>query len=470
MRRIACVAMLVVSCGDDSQSASGTSEGESSESSVGATESSSGSVADSTSSTSETNATTSSSSGIADSTDSSATFSVEYCGNGVLDPGEECDDDNNEDGDACSATCTNLFEIVWTVSFDGAQSGDDAWRGVVVRDDGEIVVAGSTAPPESVADVRLQSYSDDGVPGWGIGWGGPDGMHDAPSAMAAWEDDVAVVGVSGSEATGSDILVMRVDANTPALVWVQTIDGPGSGPAPDDDRDAASDVALDPHGNLVVAGYVAVDGEQRNAWIGELDADGGLAWEYAWDDGEGGDDAALALTVDADGSAHVIVLRLDEIAPVTILGVDDTGSPLGVEAVLADDVLYFDLVSLQDGATMLAGADAVGSVLSRFDDAWVEEWTEHGVDGFPLALTVDTSGHAYAAGRLYTPGAPDAWIGAFDDDGTRWWSDSYDNPVAHEDDEWDDVAVEGDGDVVVVGYETTVDEDANAIIRKYRSL
>ena len=29
-----------------------------------------------------------------------------YCGDGVLDPGEQCDDGNNDDGDGCSADCT----------------------------------------------------------------------------------------------------------------------------------------------------------------------------------------------------------------------------------------------------------------------------------------------------------------------------------------------------------------------------
>ena len=28
------------------------------------------------------------------------------CGNGVLDPGEACDDGNTASGDGCSATCT----------------------------------------------------------------------------------------------------------------------------------------------------------------------------------------------------------------------------------------------------------------------------------------------------------------------------------------------------------------------------
>ena len=29
-----------------------------------------------------------------------------FCGNGVLDTGEQCDDENTMDGDGCSSTCT----------------------------------------------------------------------------------------------------------------------------------------------------------------------------------------------------------------------------------------------------------------------------------------------------------------------------------------------------------------------------
>jgi len=35
--------------------------------------------------------------------------SDETCGNGVLDPGEDCDDDNNVSGDGCSATCVGEY-------------------------------------------------------------------------------------------------------------------------------------------------------------------------------------------------------------------------------------------------------------------------------------------------------------------------------------------------------------------------
>lgn len=45
-----------------------------------------------------------------------------FCGNGVLDAGEECDDGNNMDGDCCSASCT--VESVGTVCRDAAGECD----------------------------------------------------------------------------------------------------------------------------------------------------------------------------------------------------------------------------------------------------------------------------------------------------------------------------------------------------------
>jgi len=42
---------------------------------------------------------------------------VGYCGNGVLDPGEQCDDGNRTNGDGCSATCQ--IEAGWQCSIPG---------------------------------------------------------------------------------------------------------------------------------------------------------------------------------------------------------------------------------------------------------------------------------------------------------------------------------------------------------------
>ncbi len=47
-----------------------------------------------------------------------------FCGDGVLDPGEECDDGNNIDGDGCSANCTTEEEEFCRVTGGGADCDD----------------------------------------------------------------------------------------------------------------------------------------------------------------------------------------------------------------------------------------------------------------------------------------------------------------------------------------------------------
>jgi cysteine-rich repeat protein len=124
------------------------------------------------------------------SSDSAATISVHYCGNGVVDDGEECDDGNELEGDACSLECTNTFEIAWTE----AVSANDR-------------------------DVWLQRYESDGSEGWSLRWGGPDALFDSVRELAWSDGSLFVAGVSVSVATGEDILVMAVDATRQSVLW-----------------------------------------------------------------------------------------------------------------------------------------------------------------------------------------------------------------------------------------------------------
>ena len=55
--------------------------------------------------------------------------STAFCGDGILDPGESCDDGNNVDGDGCSATCAlevtpHTTHASWQIkNIDGSNSG-----------------------------------------------------------------------------------------------------------------------------------------------------------------------------------------------------------------------------------------------------------------------------------------------------------------------------------------------------------
>ena len=51
--------------------------------------------------------------------DSGACVNYSICGNGIIEPGEECDDNNTIDGDGCSSSCINETPEYWCQDTDG---------------------------------------------------------------------------------------------------------------------------------------------------------------------------------------------------------------------------------------------------------------------------------------------------------------------------------------------------------------
>src|SRR5690606_28648352 len=86
------------------------------------------------------------------------------CGNGVLDPGEECDDNNTEDGDGCTASRTiGECGLTWTWTEDVASSIAGGFD-VAVGDDGSVYVAGRLINADN--DTWVAKWNPDGSQAW----------------------------------------------------------------------------------------------------------------------------------------------------------------------------------------------------------------------------------------------------------------------------------------------------------------
>jgi cysteine-rich repeat protein len=461
-----------LACGGDTTAVVGTDTGTSGSSGVETTTTVS---VDSTADTSTGTTTTlsSASSSSSSEADSVATFSSDDCGNGIVDPGEECDDGDTIDGDTCSAVCTSTVEVVWTISHDGPFSGSDGAYAVLVDADDNIYVGGKMSVGLDTTDLWLQQYASDGAPGWTFTYDGPDGLSDGASTLA-WTDDggIAIGGATTSSVTGSDALVMVIEADTQEIRWSQIIDGPGVG-AGLADRDRVEQVAIDPHGNLVFCGFMPGADTGEDVWIAEFASDGALRWEQIWDDGEAGDDGPNAVGVTADG--RVLVLLTQEVADdgtQVVLTFDDDGALLPAETLELERSFFPWTFELLDGDDLFAlGSAMSGIVVARVDPDWSVQWKAAGPAGFGFALGHDALEQPSAAGFVDVGSAdPDAWAGGFRADGTPWWGDVYDNADVHGFELWQALAVDSHGDVIVAGAENTATEDYNALVRKYHPL
>ena len=82
------------------------------------------------------------------------------CGDGNVDPEEDCDDGNRTNGDGCNNNCVESGVIAWESAYD---EGSMRATGLAVNEDGEVLVIGRTGSDEAVqyADWR-RLYASNG--------------------------------------------------------------------------------------------------------------------------------------------------------------------------------------------------------------------------------------------------------------------------------------------------------------------
>lgn len=397
------------------------------------------------------------------------------CGDGELGPGEQCDDGNYDDGDACSSICTSTFEIAWTATYDGPASLFDVASDVVVAPDGAIYVVGSVGISGAVQDVWLQQYFADGTPGWTWTWNGLESLDDEGKAIAVTQaGHIVIAGSTASMATGADILVLAFDPLEQVVVWSRVVDGPGTGPEDYDEQDYAEDVAIAPNGDVIVVGTTRVGAGDSDPWLAALAPDTGVSrWTQTFT-GPGTRDRGRGVYVRATGDI-VALFDFDDEADTWLLYFHSDG----VEDGLAIDLGYSArAVALRaDGGIASTGIDEQDFgqrvVVSALDDGLNPFWSNE-LDGSNdddgLGVAAGPSSEVAAVGTKGTQGRQgNAWIRGYTWDGQPWWGDTYGGEAGLED-TFNAVTFDGSGGVIAVGSETVLGQQTNALVRMYLPL
>ncbi len=469
------LALLALGCAADDSVETGSGAGsETGGSTTGAGESSSTVPADSSSGGGQTSGTTTAP---ADTSAGSSSTGESLCGNGDMDDGEECDDGNLDEGDACHADCTFSFTVAWEAVYDGPASGNDRANDVLVDEDGTAYVLGSERTVDQGSDVWLRQYMPDGTEGWTYTYNGSENLDDVGFSLSRnAEGNFLIAGATTTMATGQDGLVLVVPSDGSAETITITFDGPGSGPGENDDVDNADAVAVDGDGNIDVVGTIRVGPQDWDVYVAEYDPSGVELWTATYAGPGGGADGAQGLHVAEDGTIHVLAYEdLDAGSEGRMLTYDTDGiaspdAPQEFTNFFVRGWIYADDSRLVVGDTP---GNAGNAATLAFDGTWTQQWMAQYSDstgfwdvGAGVANSAD--GNVVMVGSSsHPPQSVDAFVAAYGPTGTALWADRFSDMDNDLDQAFAAAAIDGAGDVTVVGTTQRVGEQRNVFVRRY---
>jgi uncharacterized delta-60 repeat protein len=298
----------------------------------------------------------------------------------------------------------------WNVRYDGTTDGVHQGRAVAVDAAGNVVVTGPSAGANGFDFYTVKYNAATGAVLWSDRYDGTGDGDDVPVAVAVdGEGHVIVTGSSFSGTNGLDVQTRKYNGATGGDLWNKRDDGGGNG------DDAATAIALDAAGNVIVTGSATVIGNGLDFYTAKYaSANGALLWSRRYNGTGDGDDVAAAVAVDAAGSVVV------------------TGTSRGNGSKDFYTAKY-------DGVT-----DTI---------IWDESYNgPGGGEDEATAVAVDAAGNVIVTGVSQNNGNKDLYTVKYAAaDGDKLW-DNRQNGNGNGDDRANDVAVDADGNVVITGY------------------
>jgi len=366
----------------------------------------------------------------------------------------------------------------WLNTYDSTANRIDRPIAVAVAPSGGILVAGTSqnaSGHDDILVVRLDGSTGNQL--WERRYDGPGLAVDRASALAVnASGDVLVTGSSANSSGHSDLLTLKLDGASGALLWESRIDGSGAG------DDAATGLAIDSSGDVLVVGHLRNAAGHDDFAVLKLDgATGTTVWSVTEDGAGAGADRAVGIAVSSTGDAFVtgyarngsgnddfLTVRLRGSDGMVLWEIPFNGPASGKDR--ASDIAIDDSGDvLVTGTSRGTGGndDFHTAKLAASDGAvlWEARYNGPANDSdTPSGLAVDPAGNVVVTGISWNGSNQDIFTAKYAAiDGEFLWGSRYNGP-ANRADAGVGVAVDSAGNAVVVGYSWNTNADAMTLL------
>ena len=310
-----------------------------------------------------------------------------------------------------------------------------------------------------------------------------NGNDQAVAIAADTNGNVFVTGYSFGGGSGSDFATVKYSA-AGAPLWTNRYNGPGNS------EDGPAAIAVDPSGNVVVAGSsIGTNGFYDYATIKY--SNGGVPlWTNRFNGLGNSDDTVAALVIDNAGTVFVSGASASASIPpfnypsnfdYATVAYSSSGVGLWTNRyngpANGDD--YATAIAVDAGSNVLVAGYSTGSgsgydyATVKYSGAGVALWTNryngpaNGNDQ-PNALAVDTNGNVFVTGRITAGSSYDYATIKYSGAGVALWTNLYNGP-GNGTDEAKALATDRQGNVFVTGYSVGTGSSWDFATIKYSS-
>ena len=332
-----------------------------------------------------------------------------------------------------------------------------------------VFATGYTTNAAGNKDIYVMKYDpNSGADAWAapVIIDGGVGRDDETLAIAVdGTGHVVVAGYQTVDLGNQDVYVAKFDGANGNLLWSRTYSGAGGG------NDAAVSLALDPSGNVAVAGYGRNASANQDVFMARYLADGTEVFAYLIDGGASRTDGANTVATDAAGNVYAAGYR--NVAAGNkdcyILAMDSTGGFLWEQTIGgtsvstgSDDEVYSMALDATGnpvlGGTMYnsTGYDLFAAKLSAVDGStmWQRSEDPYGFNDSFRRILVDRNGDIVMAGVSHvTTTTTERYVSKYDTNGVLVWNARLNMANSTTGNLWTGgIALDGEENVVVTGF------------------